>query len=381
MARTTKNYFEDGGDTLVIEGDLVVQNGGTLTVDDIVIDGDGSTTVADGSITAAKLAANAVETAKIRDGNVTSTKLEAAVQALLALAGSALQPGEIELEEGSPVNAVGSSVVMTIDDVAVHGEKVQIGDEVFQFAADEAQTVDEGATPVDIENDTTKSSGALTIDTQPNLGDTFAIGPNGEEKEYTIVPDGTANAEGEIPLGATLGDSQLNVVAAINGTDDINTPNPYVSAGAFGSDISAITALAGGTAGDAIKTTSTFTTGTNKFGAATLGGGADCVKADAKTALLAALENSEIASGVTGEGDTLTIAAKTKGTAGDEIAISTDMANGSFANDATTLGGGVNGTVGTQWQTYVDASYLYVCIAENTISDANWRRIDLGSAY
>jgi hypothetical protein len=327
MARTTKNYFEDGGDTLVIEGDLVVQNGGTLTVDDVEI------------------------------------------------------TGQIELEEYSPVNAKASSVVMTIDGVAVHGEKVQIGDEVYQFAADEAQTVDEGATPVDIESATTQSTGTLTIDTQLGLGDTFAIGPDGKEKEYTIVPAGTANAEGEIPLGATLEDSQANVVAAINGTDDINTRNPYASAGAFDSNVSTVTALAGGTAGNAIKTTSTFATGSNKFGAATLGGGADCVKADAKTALLAALENSEIVSGVTGEGDTLTIAAKTKGTAGDEIAISTDMAHGSFANDATTLGGGVNGTVGTQWQTYVDAFYLYVCIAENNISDANWRRIDLGSAY
>lgn len=381
MARTTKNYFEDGGDTLVIEGDLVVQNGGTLTVDDIVITGDGSTTVEDGSITAAKLAANAVETAKIKDGDVTAAKLEASVQALLALAGSALQPGEIELEEYSPVNAKASSVVMTIDGVAVHGEKVQIGDEVYQFAADVAQTVDEGATPVDIKNYTTKSSGALTIDTQPNLGDTFAIGPDGKEKEYIIVPAGTANGEGEIPLGASLTETQASIVAAINGTDNINTRNPYASAGAFDNDASAITALAGGTAGDAIKTTSTFATGSNKFGAATLGGGVDCVKADAKTALLAALENSEIAAGTTGAGDTLTISAKVKGVSGDEIAISTDMAHGSFANDATTLGGGVNGTVGTQWQTYVDASYLYVCIAENTISDANWRRIGLGSAY
>lgn len=318
----------------------------------------------------------------VAPGSVTETELAAAVVAKLALADSALQSGDIRLPEGTPTNAKAAAVVMTIDGVAVHGEKVEIGDEVFQFAADDAQTVDDGAIHVDIEDNTTKSTGTLTVDTLPDLGDKFAIGPEGEEIEYTIVPAGTANAEGEIPLGGSLPDTQANIVAAINGTDDVGIPNPYVSAGNFDNNVSPITALVGGTAGDAIKTTSNFTTGTNKFAAGTLGSGVDCAKADAKTALITAIEaESDIVGAQSGEGDTLTITAKTTGAAGDAIEISTDMANGSFAEDATKLSGGSDGTLGEKGQTYVDSTGLYVCVAANTEEGTNWRKIDLGSAY
>jgi hypothetical protein len=37
--------------------------------------------------------------------------------------------------------------------------------------------------------------------------------------------------------------------------------------------------------------------------------------------------------------------------------------------------------VGDQWQTYADSSYLYVAVAANTATGANWRRIGLGTAY
>lgn len=43
--------------------------------------------------------------------------------------------------------------------------------------------------------------------------------------------------------------------------------------------------------------------------------------------------------------------------------------------------GGVDGTIGQAGDTYVDASFLYVASADNTISDNNWRRIALGNAY
>ena len=76
---------------------------------------------------------------------------------------------------------------------------------------------------------------------------------------------------------------------------------------------------------------------------------------------------------------TVVVAAKTKGTAGNAIATTETMANGSWG--AATLASGVNGTVGAAREIYVDASYLYLCSAANTIADANWRRISLGTAY
>lgn len=42
---------------------------------------------------------------------------------------------------------------------------------------------------------------------------------------------------------------------------------------------------------------------------------------------------------------------------------------------ATPLAGGVNGTPGVRGAVCCDANRIYICIANNTISGANWRRI------
>lgn len=111
----------------------------------------------------------------------------------------------------------------------------------------------------------------LTMDTQPTADDTMTIGT----KVYTFTADGTAAADGEIDVGADLADAKTLVVAAINGTDGINTAHPDVTAAAFSGDDCVITAKVKGTAGNAIASTETFTAGTNVFDGATLAGGVD----------------------------------------------------------------------------------------------------------
>lgn len=105
---------------------------------------------------------------------------------------------------------------------------------------------------------------------------------------------------------------------------------------------------------------------------------------DAVTALVSAITASGDGtySGADGAGDTVVVTATTKGVAGDSIATTETCTNGAW--DAATLGtttAGVNGTPGSNNQLAMDGTYLYGCVAENTISDANWRRISLGSAY
>lgn len=78
---------------------------------------------------------------------------------------------------------------------------------------------------------------------------------------------------------------------------------------------------------------------------------------------------------------TAVVAAKTSGVAGNTIATTTDTEAGVMAWGAATLAGGIDGTVGVANETCADASYLYHCIAPNTIADANWRRVSLGTAY
>ena len=48
---------------------------------------------------------------------------------------------------------------------------------------------------------------------------------------------------------------------------------------------------------------------------------------------------------------------------------------------AVTLTGGIDGTIGTVGKTLIDDTYLYVCVADNTVADKNWRRIAIGVTY
>lgn len=77
---------------------------------------------------------------------------------------------------------------------------------------------------------------------------------------------------------------------------------------------------------------------------------------------------------------TLVVTALTKGTAGNSIATTETSSHLSWTS--TVLAGGIAGTVSAEAGRLVyDGTYLYVTVAANTATDANWRRISLGSAY
>ena len=157
------------------------------------------------------------------------------------------------------------------------------------------------------------SQGTLTIDTQPIVGDTFTIGT----KLFTFVTDETADADGELDVGADLADAKVQIVAAINGTDGFNTASAFVTAAAFATNDCVLTAKVKGVAGDLIATTETFDEVTNVFDADVLG---------------------------------------------------------------TTVTG-VDGTVARDGEQLIDATYLYISLGESFIYSTNWRRMSLGSAY
>ena len=294
--------------------------------------------------------------------------------------------GLIGIPEGTPVNAVNATKVLSIDGVVIDGETMTTdnaeveGADIYEFAADIALSVGAGNIAVDINDVTVKATDDLTIDTNPTPGDTMTIGT----KVFTFVPNGTGNADGEIDVEALLADTQINIIAAIKGTDGHNDPHPLVTCGeAFALDILAITAFIGGVAGNAIATTETFAAETNIFSAATLQTGEDCSATDAVTALVAAITASDTqgVGAVDGEGDTIELTSDIAGVIGNGIAIDEDMANGAFAGGAVALSGGVDGTIGSDGETMKDATYLYISILENTISNKNWRRHAHGAAY
>lgn len=284
------------------------------------------------------------------------------------------------IESGTPTNAAAASGTLVLSGVVLDGETLGIGADVYEFCADDAQTVAaEGNIAVDIRSHVTASHGTLTIDTQPTAGDKVTIGT----KVYTFVPVGTANADGEVSIGADKAEAQANLVAAINGTDEISTPHPLVSAAAFANDACVITALIGGVAGDAIATTETFTAETNMFATAVLGSGADCSAANAVTVLVAAITayDTQGVGAADGDDDTVVLTADEAGVAGNSIALATDIGNGAFANEAAALAGGADGTVAVGPKAMMDETYLYTCLVDNSTSGQNWMRVSRGSTF
>lgn len=279
---------------------------------------------------------------------------------------------------GTPVNAVIASNILTVSGVVIDGETVTInGTDIYEFATDVAQTVTTpGNIPVDITT-ATASSGTLTIDTQITSGATMTV----DTKVFIFVPDTTANADGEVTIGTDLATCQAALVAAVNGTDGHNVAHPTVSAGDFAADDSIFTALISGAAAGTLATTETFTAVTNVFAATTLDAGTDCTAAAAITALVASITASDTqgVGAVDGAGDTIDLTADAGGVAGNAITVEVDMVNGALAT--ATLENGIDGTVGVMGQDFIDATYVYQLMADNTIADANWTRITHGGAY
>jgi hypothetical protein len=284
------------------------------------------------------------------------------------------------IQELTPVNGVASQGTLALSGVVIDGETVTIDGDTYEFLADDAQTkTASGNIAVDITSFAGKAQGTLTVTDQVSAEESFVIGAT----TYTFKA--SATEAGHVEVGANEAETKANMVAAINGTDELNEANASASAAAFDGDDMVVTALIGGTAGNSIVFTEDITNATID-GGGTLGtttAGDDCTAAEADGALIGADAGTTYGL-AQGTAESVVATAATKGVAGDLIEVSETMANGTWGSEITTLGdttAGVDGTLGTANQLCQDGSYLYVCTAKNTISDANWRRISLGSAY
>ena len=119
------------------------------------------------------------------------------------------------------------------------------------------------------------AQGTYTVAAAPTAGDTMTIGGT----VYTFKT--TAASAGDIGLASgTLATIKLNIVAAINGTDGLNTPNPCVLAAAFVGNVMTLTSRVAGVGaagppqtGNSITTTESMTSGSNTVQQAALTGG------------------------------------------------------------------------------------------------------------
>jgi len=239
----------------------------------------------------------------------------------------------------TPSAGTAATGTLTLTGAPTDGETVTIGGRVYEIDTETFPgTVTSGRVRVDLNTQATKASQTLTIDTQPTAADTFTIGT----KVFTMVATGTADANGEVNIGASLAVSQANIVAAVNGTDAFNTAHPTVTMAPFTANLAVITAKAGGTAGNAIATTETFTAVTNVFAGATLAGGLSPTADQAVTALVTAInaDDEALVTAVDGAGSTVVVTAESVGTAANAFATTETLANGSWG--AGTLTGGVD---------------------------------------
>jgi len=219
-----------------------------------------------------------------------------------------------------------------------------------------------------------------------------------------------AEAANDVLIAGTAEGCIDNLVAAINAAAGAGTTygtgttaNTLASAAKTAADTLTATAVTAGDAGDDIVTTETSSNAS--WADTTMDGGIDVAVANdvligvnaeasidnlvlAVTAGAGAGTNyatgttaNATVTGVKSAANTFTATALTKGVSGNSIAIAEACANSSWAGGAVILSGGVDGTVGTQDEIRRDTSYLYICIAVNTIADANWRRVSLGAAF
>lgn len=75
----------------------------------------------------------------------------------------------------------------------------------------------------------------------------------------------------------------------------------------------------------------------------------------------------------------VTVTSKDPGS--ENNAVGTTETSSHLSWGATTLSDVNSGTVGKKGEMYLDGSYLYIAIDNNTDNDSNWRRISLGSAF
>jgi hypothetical protein len=265
-----------------------------------------------------------------------------------------------------------------------------------------------------------QASGTLTFSGFPSTpydDDTVTIGTDTAEKVYTFKTTLTPT-EGQVLIGADTAEALANLKLAINRTDPttndgvkykIAAANPTVTADAIDATTLGITAIVAGAAGNSIASV-----GSNHgaFGAATLENGVDHIHESltvgtdefifvtsrtgagskeitvstntttmAENTVAAINADSTVATAAN-TGAAVTVTAAVKGAAGNLIAL-TKVATATTITNVTSnkLKLGIDGTVGVANETCADASYLYHCVAANTVSGTNWRRVALGTAY
>lgn len=303
--------------------------------------------------------------------------------------------------EDAPVNAVASKATLTSDQTnPANKDTLTVNKREYTFVT--------ALTEV-------KSSGTITATGNgvPTAKDTIVVG----DEEYTFVA--TLSAEptvaNEVLIGATGQATLTNLANAING-DETSLGTGYSEGTVANADVSAgiptadntdyvltVSAIVPGEDGDLLDLTedadNITVSGTGKLASGVdpvvdeilIGLDTNATLLNVKKAInneagegtnysTGTVVNADVSCGTVAE-NAVVLSALIKGVIGDDIEVSEDSAHLTFGEGVETLEDGVDGTPGTKGEKVFTSTYEYTCIADNTIADANWRRVSLGSAY
>lgn len=174
-----------------------------------------------------------------------------------------------------------------------------------------------------------------------------AVGDAGND--YTIeVVVGTGE---NVALSAAIDGTEITVTLGTDGTGAAdNAKNTAALVAAAISILDGVTAAASGE-GDAALTTAE--------GPTSFLGGVDPAITTTANDIITAIGEDE-------DADELVAVAKAAENSGAGVV--TAMAT-------TNLDNGADGTVGSQWEIRVDDSYIYIAVDDNTVADANWKKV------
>jgi len=302
-----------------------------------------------------------------------------------------VESGNIQLDLSEATGADVAVGIFTITGNVADGETVTIDETTFEFDTDNSVTP--GNIKVNVAGNVDKQSACIALataieDELNGLFDAEAAASNGDFKvTVTARIKGTHMnvASTKVCANGSWGNTVLeggadatNEGAAVVIISTFDSETGYdIDAAADGAAAIDFTAdIAGALDGSIGNSIAVDATGlvSGAFGTAYLAGGYDCTEAEAGAAILATIDSeSAIVDAADGGSNDVTVTAKSKGVAGNSITLDETMGNGLWTGGAVALSGGVDGTIGSKGDVVFDTSYLYVCVADNTIADANWK--------
>ena len=275
-------------------------------------------------------------------------------------------------------NGTSTTVVVTAKYNGSTGDAVVFSESSTNLTMDGGGTlgattagVDPQYTPIDITSTSTKAVGTLTFIDEIRINDQVTLGAT----TYTAIANGQTAVAGQFNLGSGTAGNITNLIAAINGTDGVNTANASATAASGAGATLVATAKVGGVASGSIASTDpTDDQNHMSWGASTLAHDGGVTDENEAAIAAATAINGRAAFSAVRSGATVVVTHTLHGTVPNGYKFNDAVDAGNDISNATTTAG-VAGTEGVAGAQYEDDNYLYTCTSANATNEAyTWKK-------